>query len=287
MAGLVCALGIAYAIIYIQTEMRFNRQYVVEAAELTIPSDSASLATGEHLAQIKGCQDCHSENLAGKVFLDDPALGRIVATNLTKGKGGLPADYSDADWVRALRHGINRDGKPLLIMPSDEIAQLSDQDLTALIAYCQRITPVDQPMPTQQVGPVGRLLMAFDKIPMLRAEKIDHTAPSKASISPAISKEYGAYLSASCTGCHRENLQGGPPLAPGFPPVPDLTTQGNLGHWTEQEFIQTLRTGNTPEGKHLRKQYMPWQMTQKYTELELKALWLYLHSLPKQALVKR
>jgi mono/diheme cytochrome c family protein len=282
LAGLAGILLIAYSVIYYQTEKRFNARYLVDTPMLRIPQDSASIALGGHLYQIKGCQDCHGANLSGKVFLDDPALGRIVATNLTRGKGGRPIEYSDGDWLRALKHGVDADGKPLLLMPSHETTRLSNQDLTALIAYCQNQPAVDNELPAHSVGPLGRILMAFDKIPMLSAEKIDHHAKATADMQPTVSMEYGAYLAVSCVGCHRENLEGGDPLAPGFPPVPNITSTGKPGKWTEEQFIRTLRTGKTPEGKVLKNEDMPWQMTRQYTDVELKALRLYLITLPKK-----
>ncbi len=67
---------------------------------------------------------------------------------------------------------------------------------------------------------------------------------------------------------------------PGFPPIPDITSAGHPSKWTEEEFIRTLRTGLTPEGKQLKNTDMPWQMTSQYTDLELKALRSYVMTLP-------
>lgn len=72
----------------------------------------------------------------GRVFLDEPAIGRFVASNLTRGKGGVGASYTDDDWVRAIRHGVGPDGKALLIMPSQEFFNLSDADVR-----CRRRRP--------------------------------------------------------------------------------------------------------------------------------------------------
>ena len=153
LGSLVGLLLVAYAVVYFQTESRFAKIYNIAPAALIIPRDSASLARGEHLTKIKGCQDCHGKDLVGKAFLDDPAVGRFIASNLTKGKGGLPANYSEADWVRALRHGIGTDGKGLLAMPSHETTKMSDQDLAAVIAYCQSLQPVDRELPDHHVAP--------------------------------------------------------------------------------------------------------------------------------------
>ena len=62
-------------------------------------------------------------------------LAILSASNLTKGQGGVGASYTDADFVRALRHGVRPDGKSFLIMPANLYAHLSDADVGALIAY--------------------------------------------------------------------------------------------------------------------------------------------------------
>ena len=51
------------------------------------------------------------------------------ATNLTAGTGGVGAAYTAADYERAIRHGIDREGRPLMIMPSLDFSHLTDQDV--------------------------------------------------------------------------------------------------------------------------------------------------------------
>jgi hypothetical protein len=74
-------------------------------------------------------------------------------------------------------------------------------------------------------------------------------------------------------------MKGGPPLAPGFPVVADITSTGNPGKWTEEQFIHTLQTGTTPEGKKLNPSEMPWVSFKNYNEAELKSLFLFLKSM--------
>jgi len=57
-----------------------------------------------------------------------------------------------------------------------------------------------------------------------------------------------------------------------------LTSSGNVGQWTEAEFIQTMRTGVTPAGKQL-VEFMPWKFYGKMNDVELKAIYLYFQSL--------
>lgn len=59
LGSLVLLLLVAYTFIYFSLESRFNKQYEVAVQPITIPSDSASIALGKHIAAIKGCGDCH------------------------------------------------------------------------------------------------------------------------------------------------------------------------------------------------------------------------------------
>jgi mono/diheme cytochrome c family protein len=265
---------------YFSVEARRNTHYKVIAQPISIDKDSSMLALGGRLVKAKGCTECHGEDLGGKIFADDPMLGHLIAANLTKGKGGLATDHKLEDWVLALKHGIRKDEKPLLFMPSHEFALLSESDMAAIIAYCSELPNIDREFPEgNYLGPLGYVLTDLGKLPMFPAEMIDHKSTLVKEVKAEISVEYGKYLSTSCQGCHRENMKGGDPVAPGFPPVADISSTGNAGNWTDQQFINTLRTGKTPEGKILNPKEMPWTMAKEFNDVELKALHLYLNTL--------
>ena len=276
---IVLVVAIFYLKVYISTESRINKQYSVNVEELGLQSDPAILAYGARLITTKGCDDCHGKDLGGNIFVNDPALGFLVAGNLTKGKGGLSADYDVNDWVLALKHGLRKDGKPLLFMPSHEYTLLSKSDMNAIVAYCSQLAPIDREFPESGVGPLGRVLTDLGKLPLLPAEMIDHSRPLTVHVKSEASAEYGKYLSIACQGCHRANMKGGEPVAPGFPIVADISSTGNPGKWSTDQFMETLRTGHTPEGKELNPKEMPWTMTKAYTDVELHALHLYLKSI--------
>lgn len=274
----LAAIG-TYTYVSVSMKSRMTKAYAFEQETIEIPTDSAAIARGKHLVAIKGCQDCHGTNLEGKVMNDDGAIGRLVAGNLTHGKGGLPAGYEVSDWVAALRHGVHQDGKPLIFMPSHETTLLSQQDMAALIAYCRQIPEVDHVLPKNDLGPVAIVMSYLGKMPLLSVEKIDHEKPMVARADSTEGAGQGKYLAVSCSGCHRENFKGGEPLAPGFPPVPDITRAGHVGKWTKAQFITTLTSGKTPEGHVLKNEDMPWKMTAQYTRRELSSLYDYLQSI--------
>lgn len=268
-----------YVKVYISTEKRMNRKYDVQAQSIEINKDSATLALGAHLVKVKGCTDCHNADLGGKIFVNDGPLGVLSAANLTKGKGGRPEGYNYEDWILALKHGVHRDRTALLFMPSHEFTLLSEKDMGAIIAYCNELPPVDRVLPEKNIGPLAKILADLGKLPLFPVEMIDHSRTLIKEVKVEISVEYGKYLSTSCQGCHRETMKGGEPVAPGFPPVADISSSGHPGKWTDEQFINTLRTGITPEGRTLKPEEMPWPMAKEFSDLELKALHLYLNSL--------
>ena len=111
--------------------------------------------------------------------------------------------------MRAIRHGVGPDDKPLLIMPSEYFNKLSDQDLGDVIAYIKSLPPVDNDQPKAKPGPVGRLLILVES-EFLPARLIDHDAPRPVPPAKGVTEEYGEYLATICTICHGEPLSGGP-----------------------------------------------------------------------------
>jgi cytochrome c2 len=278
--GSVVLLALSYyAKVCFSVGNRLDTTYDVALQNVKVPTDTASYALGGRLIKAKGCTDCHSSDMGGKVFIDDPALGHVIARNLTKGKGGLPKDFSHADWVLALKHGLDRTHKPLMIMPADEYTHLSERDMGAIIAYCSQLPKVDRELPESSVGPLGKVLTDLGKLSLIPAERIDHQLILVKDVTPSVSVAYGEYVATACQGCHRKNMKGGDPIAPGFPVVADISSTGHPASWTDDQFIQTLRSGTTPEGKVLDPKDMPWTMTKEFTDIELKALHLYLKSI--------
>jgi mono/diheme cytochrome c family protein len=127
-AALVGLLVIALTVIYIQTESRLNRARVA----LSIPTGDAAVTCGRHIFQFRGCEACHGEQLEGKVYLDDPALGQVIAGNLTRGEGGFGVSFSDVDWVAAIRYGLRPDGTPLLYPNGNETRQAGGPQVHAV-----------------------------------------------------------------------------------------------------------------------------------------------------------
>lgn len=286
--GVVLALVVvAAAGLYVAGGSRLHRSYDVPVADLDIPADEASIARGRHLVEaVTVCRGCHGDDLSGGVLIDEPLIATVYASNLTAGKGGVGSLYTDADYVRAIRHGVNRDGRGLMIMHSDAYHNLSERDLASIIAYIRSMPPVDEEQPPTKPGPLGRILVAlgvFDSeaLPLIPAETIDHDAPFAAAPPPGETAEYGEYVVSIglCRMCHGLDLTGGPPIDEGAPPGPNIAVYGMSDGWSREQFINTVRSGVTPYAKELNPEFMPWKVFGNMTDEELGAIWEYLASL--------
>jgi mono/diheme cytochrome c family protein len=283
--GLILVLGGAALGVYLASEMKLNRTVSVPTETVAVPTDTASIQRGQHLAAaVATCIDCHGPTLGGKLFVDDPALGRVVAPNLTRGRGGLGASSTDADYVRALRHGVDPSGRPLLIMPSDDYTHFSDADLGAIIAYVRSLPPVDNSLPGNELRALGRVLFATGQLPLQSVDNIDHDAVRAPAPPPGVTAEYGRYLAdaAGCPSCHGPGLSGGkiPQGPPDAPPAANISPAG-IGGWSEADFIKAIRTGTRPDGRVLNA-FMPWPYYAQMTDAELKALWRFLQAVPSR-----
>lgn len=260
---------------------RLAKKYDVQPKAIAVPTDSSAIAAGQKWANYL-CSGCHGSNFAGTRFFESPDLGTIFAPNLTP--GGVGGAYTDLDWVRAIRHGIANDGRPLLIMPSRDFQHLSDEHTGQIIAYLKSLAPTEQLWDKPKTTLLCNILFqtgAFGDA--LNAETIDHSAPPHFAPPRAENAEYGQYLVrlGGCRACHGEQLNGGKDPNPEAPMGPNLTPGGNLPAWKAEGFVKAMRTGVTPLGKELNRKFMPWEPIGKLDDDQLKAVYAYLMSQPR------
>ncbi len=314
-AGMALVVGLAAGIVFLQSQSRLNHVYAVSPGSVVAVaparfdqggagnkvggmngngeegsgsnghSDPRAeiLAWGKHVVTTRGCHHCHGEDMGGGVFADAMPVMRLVASNLTS--GGVGATYSDEDFVRAIRHGVGPNGRPLRLMPSMEYYYLSDADLGAVIAYLRSLPAVSRELPASEVGPVGRALMVAGKLPLLAAEMIDHEGPRPPAPPKGATVAYGEYLAlGGCTGCHGPTFSGGviPVVPPEWPPARNITPDAGtgIGSWTREDFLAAVTQGRRPDGTMLQPQFMPWTDIAKFEPDELEALWMYIQTIP-------
>lgn len=262
---------------------RLNRTYDVQVENITIPTDAESVAAGEHWVQAI-CIGCHQPDLSGGPFFEAP-FGRIDAANLTPGKGGIGASFSDEDWVRSIRHGIRPDGTSVIIMPSHFFWNFSDKDLGEVIAYLKSLPPVDQETSEPSFNFLGKALLTTGMFGdhILPAKVISHdTRPERFPVAGE-TPEYGEYLVlvSGCQDCHGQDLSGGKSADPAAKLAPNLTPGGELAVWDEADFVKAIREGVAKSGHQLDPLQMPWEHYKYFSDEELGAMWVYLQSLPK------
>jgi mono/diheme cytochrome c family protein len=94
---------------------------------------------GEYLARAADCTACHSapggKRLAGGLGFKLP-FGTLYSTNITPDKDTGIGNYTDAEFIAAVRQGIRRDGARLYpAMPYTSYSYLTDADVLAIKAY--------------------------------------------------------------------------------------------------------------------------------------------------------
>jgi cytochrome c553 len=247
------------------------------APQLTIEGTPEQIARGEHLAGAF-CVACHSTtgdfpmsggfDLAKDIQIQ---LGSFVSSNLTP--AGPLQNYSDGEIFRALRQNVDENGHRLMIMGGTNVRRISDEDMKAIVAFLRSQQPVENETPNPPDRPNFTALLIFGAglFPDQALITEEIVAPEKAA-----TVEYGAFMMSylDCTGCHGDDLSGG---------TSDLGPKGPSLHvvkdWTEEEFINTLRTGVAPNGDELG-ELMPWKPTGRLDDTELGALYAYITSLP-------
>lgn len=202
---------------------------------------AAQLADGPRQLRVLGCLSCHGDMLQGDLFMDEPGLAKIYASNLTQ----IAAKASDQQLAQAIRQGIGHNGRPLLIMPAEGYQFMTDSEVSALISAIRTFPKGGRETPPPSIGLKGRVGLALGKF---------HTAPELVETyreSPIA--DFGPQFAAgrhivavNCAECHGPNLNG-QEVKPGSV-APDLSI---AGAYDLDQFKTLLRTGVPPGGKKL------------------------------------
>ena len=277
--ALLVLLAVGVATVYGVSERRFRGRFTVPEHRIAVAENAGAIARGEHIATVRGCVDCHGAGFSGNTIIDQPIIGRVAGPNLTL--GGRGAELEPRDWERAVRHGVRRDGTPLIFMPSSEFTVLTDEDLAAVIAYARSVPPVRRAAPSSYAGPMLRTMYVAGQIKLLSAEEVRHDRLHEARLVPEPTVAYGKYLASGCTGCHGEGLSGGkiPGAPPDWGPAANITPAG-IGRWTAADFARALRTGRRPDGSPIDSTVMPIKLLRHMDDVEVTALYAYLQSVP-------
>jgi mono/diheme cytochrome c family protein len=265
-------------------ERKLQRVVKIAVAPLATSGSASAgrLERGRYLYSTRGCADCHGASGAGKEVIRSGAM-LVVSPNISTGPNSAITNYTSADWVRTLRHGVKKDGTPLMIMPSEDYTRLTDDDVAAIIGYVAQLPPVAGPTRVVQLPVAVKVMYA---IGMVRdaSEMIDHTLAPQAPVADEVSVAHGAYVANSCIGCHGATFSGGKiPGAPPEWPAPANLTPGPgsamARYAAPEDFMAMLRSGKRPDGSAI-SPVMPFGSLRQMSDTDLLALHRYLQTLP-------
>lgn len=255
---------------------------------------------GEYVARLSDCVACHSTPdsppFSGGLAMATP-VGKIYTTNITPDKNTGIGNYTLADFDRAVRHGVARDGHRLYpAMPFPSYQKLSDNDVEALYAFMmQDVEPVSRtnttseiPWPLNMRWPLALWSTAFSGGGPYR-DRQDQDA----------SWNRGAYLvegPGHCGSCHtprglafnEKALDASSPdylagaLLDGWY-APSLRNDANTGisRWSEEDIVMFLKQGRNQHAVVFGSMADAFNnSTQFMSNEDLRAIGHYLKALP-------
>jgi len=250
---------------------------------------------GEYLAKAGGCVGCHTEEKEGTApFAGGRALktpfGTFYGPNITPDKKAGIGNWSEADFLRALRQGDRPDGSNYFpAFPYPSFTKITDADARDLWAYLRTLPPSAKPSQEHD------LWFFFGWRWTVSIWKWFFFTPGAFANVPGLSEvaNRGAYLAQAlghCSECHTpRNFLGGPKssrfLAGGKGPdgkaVPNLTPT-ELKKQGDKEIKDFLVTGLTAEGDVAAEAMgeVIKNTTSRLTPADLDALIAYLRALP-------
>lgn len=289
--GALAAVALAaLALLQHLADRKMARQVDVRAATLTLRHDPDTLARGQYLFASRGCTECHGQDGAGRTFVRDDDQGLVLrAPNITPA-GSAVRSYQVADWARTIRHGVKPDGHPVQIMPSEDYARWTDEDMAALISHLQQMPAVQGDAALVQLPAIVKALYALGMV-QDAAEKIDHSLPPPVPVPAGATVAHGRYVAQMCIGCHGAGFSGGriPGGPPDWPAAANLTpgARSAMGPYRSPAQLGAMfKTGRRPDGTAV-SPVMPFGALQALNDTDIAGLHAYLQSLPAQAFGQR
>ena len=209
--GLGSLLGIAVIaaiFVWVAGGRITGRTYEMPDTTFVADPAAADIEEGRRLAILRGCFDgCHGDKLGGAVFVDDLVFGKFVAPDLTRAF----RDMSDKELDSVIRHGVRRDGKSTMLMPSASFHHLRDEDLNNIAAFIRSQDLSDGPELDARPRLVARF-MVLRGIFLPQAQQVRDTAPWLSADDTE-----GRYLTLTvCAECHGMDLKGYEDFSPGL-----------------------------------------------------------------------
>jgi len=258
-------------------------------------ADDELIAKGKYVATEADCVGCHSapggKPYAGGAPLQSP-LGTLYGPNITQDKQTGIGTWTKADFEKALRHGVTKDGSYLYpAMPYQNYTKMTAADLDALWAYMQTIPAVNN------TPPKDTLPFPFNVRTGLAAWQALYLQPGTFAANPHKDAQWnrGAYLvevMGHCNQCHtprniamgfeNQHVLGGAQIEGWY--APDISGDGKsqVHQWSVAQLANYLKTGLAPD--NVRAVGPMWETIHdslsKMTLADLTAIAVYLKAEP-------
>ncbi len=281
----------------------------ISAPALATETDNAAqdlITKGRYVAEAADCAACHtmpgSAPFAGGYAFQLP-IGTLYSSNITPDKTNGIGNWTEAQFVRAIREGVRADGASLYpAMPFPSYARMTDEDLHALYVYfMQGVQPVADPVRANTIPwPLSmRFPLTFWRWVFAPSPEAARASAARTFASPELAR--GAYLvegPGHCGACHTKRgiamqetaltaqdgphyLAGGAAVDGWTPPSLRGEPRTGLGAWSVADLTAFLRTGRNTRGSAFgNMDTAVHHGTQYLTEDDLTAIARYLKSLP-------
>ncbi|HXO20959.1 MAG TPA: cytochrome C [Thermoanaerobaculia bacterium] len=212
---LLAAAGVAVSRVSWRPAMR-------PAPTITVERTAQQVARGQYLSEhVLTCWGCHNardwtrwggpisgprgEGGTDCLLRKNGFGGTVCPSNVTPDPETGIGTWTDGEIVRALREGVDRDGRALFpFMPFYSFRRMSDEDTYAVVAYLRALPAVRHRLPTVEFD--FKQTLENNKMP----RPVDGPVPA---IDPADHVRYGQYL-AQLTGCEFCHSPAGPDMLP-------------------------------------------------------------------------
>jgi mono/diheme cytochrome c family protein len=296
---------VAGAAIFVATYKPKQRPASTEKVDAT----PARVERGRYLYHaVMGCDDCHAARdlqryagpLTGGSGAGGPCVGtaegipgKVCPSNITPDQETGLGAWSDGEILRAVREGIDRQGRELFpMMPYGEYSALSDEDARSLVAYLRTLPPVKNAVPDPVIDFPISFFVKMAPRPLAGAvAEPDRSDPVA----------HGRYLAkvSGCQFCHTpvdgkkdplpgQDFSGGQEFKGpwGSLYTSNLTPhETGLGQRDQQAFVGMFKAWSVPAAElpkvtPAQNTIMPWLSRAQMTEPDLGAIYAFLRTVP-------
>jgi mono/diheme cytochrome c family protein len=268
----------------------------VALAEAAEPSEE-TIARGKALVVAGNCAGCHTADpakpFAGGARISTP-FGAVYAPNLTPDRETGLGNWRDADFLQALRHGVDPDGSRYYpAFPYPYFTRLIRDDILAIRAYLGTLEPVRNEVPPPE------LRFPFNFRAVMRVWNWLYLQPGILMPDQSKGTEWnrGRYLVEGlghCGACHspknflgadrRDEAFGGNRVGGMFAPRLDAAARSGLKSWSADdiaEYLQSGRNARSHAGQIMSEVVL--NATSQMSDGDIRAIAVYLKSLPAGA----